>query len=113
MARQPSKILTAAELKTQKADLKAEIAAHSSAIKHAEKAVAAAKKELNAVNKATEAAFAKAQKGHVAALKAASKAYEVVQKTHAKTIDSANKLGAKAEARVAALTPTAKETATA
>jgi 4'-phosphopantetheinyl transferase EntD len=105
MARQPSKILTAAELKVAKTEAKAEVNTHAAAIKAAEKAIKDAKKILESTNKTVEAAFAKAQKDHVAGLKAASKAFETVQKAQSKIIEGATKLGVKAEAKVAALAP--------
>lgn len=111
MARIASKILSASELKVQKADLKVEINAHLLAVKTAEKAIAAAQKQLTVANKAAESALTLAQKQHIAALKAASKEFDAAQKLHGKVIETATKLGLKAEGRAAALVPAVKKEA--
>lgn len=108
MARQPSQILTAAELKAQKADLKAEVSAHAATAKSAEKGLVHAKKYLAVQNKSIEAAYAKAGKDHVAALKAACKTFESAQKQHLRAIEQATKLGNKAETKVSNLAPKVK-----
>ncbi len=106
MARQPSKILSAAELKEAKATAKAEVNTHAAAAKAAEKAIKVAQATLAAAGKANDAALAKAQKEHLATGKAALKAFETVQKAQQKIIESSAKLGTKAEAKVASLAPT-------
>lgn len=105
MARTPSKILTAAEIKVAKAEVKTEISGHANAVKTAEKAIKDAKKTLDTSNKTIEAVFAKAGKDHVAALKEASKQFDAVQKAQTKVIETSVTAGRKAEARAVSLTP--------
>jgi hypothetical protein len=105
MARSPSKILTAAELRTQKKELKLEVSQAAGTIKLAERAIKEAQKTLAAQSKTAEAALAAAQKAHIAALKQANKDFAAVEKTQNKLILDASKTSSKAEARVAALAP--------
>jgi len=110
MARKPSIILTAAELKIQKKVLKTEIGAHAASIKSAETAIKAAQKALLITEKTADAAMATAVKAAAATVKAVRKEYEATLKAQSKIIDGATKLGVKAEAKVAALVPAAPAT---
>lgn len=106
MAKTPSKIMSAGELRTAKAALKKTIGEHSSVVKVATKAIKAAEAEAAKAIKAAAGTLAAAQKAHDAAVKAANKALDVAKKDQNKVIAGANKDGTKAEADLAALDAT-------
>lgn len=110
MARATSKIMSVAEKKMATASLKTVLKGTNEGVKTSELDVAAANKAMAAAKKQADALAAAATKAHEAALKeggkliaAAQKAVDAATKKHTKVFDAAAKGRAKIEGQLAAL----------
>lgn len=103
MARNPSKILTATELKEQKTTFKAELAKAVDNEKVAKKALTAARTEHDDAVKASAKALAEATKKHEAAVKAAAKTLSGKNKEATKLLEGAKKANIKAKTALESL----------